>query len=211
MTTEDLKFREFGLAESGLLHGLCLDDGGRQRPFLLKIEEGAPLGTPAYGYVMAMAKGFPHPAAPGHWAYPGRGLPAVSAGAVGGVGLGASNQRRATAPAAAGEARAEVEREDAETGAGFPRKLPIGATEMAKGGPMAMPRTAPAGRCSNISISQSTPKKATPPGRPVVVWRSSPVRPGPCTIVQARSQFPKPASPQLSAESSWSPNALVEE
>ena len=38
---------------------------------------------------------------------------------------------------------------------------------MAKGGPMAMPRTAPAERCSNVSISQSTPKKATPPGRPV--------------------------------------------
>ena len=38
---------------------------------------------------------------------------------------------------------------------------------MAKGGPMAMPRTAPAERCSNLPISQSTPKKATPPGRPV--------------------------------------------
>ena len=38
---------------------------------------------------------------------------------------------------------------------------------MAKGGPMAMPRTAPAERCSNLPISQSTPKKTTPPGRPV--------------------------------------------
>ena len=58
MTTEDLKFREFGLAESGRPHGLYLDDGGRQRPLLLKIEEGVPPGTPAYGYVMGMAKGF---------------------------------------------------------------------------------------------------------------------------------------------------------
>ena len=82
---------------------------------------------------------------------------------------------------------------------------------MAKGGPMTMPRTAPAERCSNLPISQSTPKKATSAGRPVVLWRSFPVRSGPCTIVQARFQFPKPASPQLSAESSWSPVALVEE
>ena len=56
--TWDLKFREFGLTESGRPQGLYLDDGGRQRPLLLKIEEGAPPGTPAYGYVMAMAKGF---------------------------------------------------------------------------------------------------------------------------------------------------------
>ena len=58
MTAEDLKFRESGLAESGRPQGLCLDDGGRQRPLLLKIEEDVPPGTPAYGYVMAMAKGF---------------------------------------------------------------------------------------------------------------------------------------------------------
>ena len=58
MTAEDLKFREFGLTESGRPQGLCLDDGGRQRPLLLKIEGDVPPGTPAYGYVMAMAKGF---------------------------------------------------------------------------------------------------------------------------------------------------------
>ena len=58
-TTGDLKFRKFGLTESGRPHGLCLNDGGRQRPLLLKIEEDVPPGTPAYGYVMGMAKGVP--------------------------------------------------------------------------------------------------------------------------------------------------------
>ena len=58
MTTEDLKFREFGLTESGRPQGLYLDDGGRRRPLLLKIEEDVQPGTPAYRYVMAMAKGF---------------------------------------------------------------------------------------------------------------------------------------------------------
>ena len=35
---------------------------------------------------------------------------------------------------------------------------------MAKGGPMAMPRTAPTGRCSNTPISQSTPKEGDATG-----------------------------------------------
>ena len=113
-TTEDLKFREFGLTESGRPQGLYLDDGGRQRPFLLKIEEDAPPGTPAYGYVMAMAKGFR--------IRQRRDTERILAAAY-------RRYRRAPVPAAAGEAGAEVEREDAETGAGFPRKLPRGATE----------------------------------------------------------------------------------